>query len=431
MNAVYSQEDTMIFSKEKNYPEDDKYDTLYKQFVKDQDQEIRHLWKINLVDLSILMPNLDFEQKLGKLWSSESYLKLGIITRDDYKGVFSQWEVSQQLKLYYNLNRRERHGKKTNGFSGNYFSLILFASNHDYPKPGFQNTFLMTEVSYYGAGIHYGLQRRIGNTGYFEIFAGMHYNYQQLSEYTDRIPFFEFPNSGSAGGWKFSEAFGVKAGFAISSFSNRVKPPWENDQAPEAKRIWKLNLLGYGPLMPDLGFEFRLGKNWTSDSYLQLGTDAHAQFDIREFPLQIEFEQQLKYYVNIIRRQGQGHKPNNFSGEYFSGSLFVASNRYDYEYDDPESSFFIPHVFSTNKSYGAGVKYGMQCRIGNIGYFDVFAGINYQVKEVPVNIVRVEKGGGYFEYRVRKTTRQGFIPSIGIKAGFAVDSNSKLMRILK
>jgi hypothetical protein len=73
----------------------------------------------------------------------------------------------------------------------------------------------------------------------------------------------------------------------------------------------------------------------------------------------------------------------------------------------------------------------LQYRIGNIGYFDVFAGMNYQVEEVPEKVVLINKGNGYFEYRVRKAGKQEFMPMIGIRAGFAIDSNSKLMKILK
>ncbi len=245
MNTGYSQSDTIMVSEGKNHPEDDKYDTLYKMFVKDQEPEISHLWKINLVDLAILMPNLDLEQKLGKLWSSDSYFKLGV-----------------ELK----------------------------------------------------------------------------------------------PSSRASG------------------------------------------------------------------SILDTSGDPSTE---------LELEQQFKYYLNLIKHEKPGGKNHGFTGDYFSIGLFASCRGYTYDFKDPSFPDFTMSVSARMVTYGAGIKYGLQRRIGNIGYFDVFAGMNYQVREVPEKVVFIDKGNGYFEYRVRKAGKQEFMPMIGIRAGFAIDSNSKLMKILK
>ena len=439
MNTGYSQSDTIMVSEGKNHPEDDKYNTLYKMFVKDQEPEIRHLWKINLVDLAILMPNLDFEQKLGKLWSSDSYLKFGVTARDDYEAVFSQWAVSQQFKFYYNLNRRDRHGKKTNGFSGNYISLNLFAGEEGYQKPGFQNTTLIDIESYYGTGLQYGLQRRIGDVGYLELFAGIQYQNRAHSEYTGSVTMFEFSNSGGVEEWVFSMVYGVKAGFAIGSFSNNTRHARGDDQSIEAKRLWKLNLVGFGLLMPNCGLEFKIAKNWSSDSYFKLGVELKPSSrasgsildDSGDPSTELEFEQQFKYYLNLIKHDKPGGKNHGFTGDYFSIGLFAGCKDYTYDFKDPSFPDFTMSVSARMVTYGAGIKYGLQRRIGNIGYFDVFAGMNYQVEEVPEKIVFIDKGNGYFEYRVRKAGKQEFMPMIGIRAGFAIDSNSKPMEMLK
>jgi hypothetical protein len=450
-NAAYAQPDTLAAWKGKDTAE--KYDTVYKLFLKEKEQAVRHLWKINLTDLTILTPNLGFEQRMGKNWSSESYLKFGAIALDDCRGLLSHWEANQQLKFYYNLNRRERHGKNTNGFSGNYLSLDFYAGEQRHPKPGFGNTTLVDAVSCFGTGLHYGLQRKIGNIGYLELLGGIHYQVQWLAEYTGRMPLFEFSNPGSTVYRKWQWVLGVKAGIALGSiskttgiFHSHFSPDEKGDpsrmnlpdeESLEVKRLWKWNLVGYALFKPNVGFEFKIARKWSSDTYIQVGIDegpprntSFSVFDIDGRPsLEIGIEQQLKHYFNAGRRE-QKHTRHGFTGGYLSCSLFAGNKGYYYDYESPEFGS-VMDVYARYTVYGAGLKYGLQRRIGGIGYFDVFAGADCRFREVPEEIVRVEKGGGYFEYRMRKTTRQEFIPVVGLRAGFALDSHSKRRGILK
>jgi hypothetical protein len=145
----------------------EKKDIMYKLFVEEKALETRHLWKMNFVDFGLLKPNLGFEQKLSKSWTTESYLQFGtlqnVINEDIIINVLV---IEQEVKYYYNLNRRERLGKKTSGFSGNYIAtgVWVISSNN------------LANLSSYNLGIRYGLQRRIGNIGYVEAYTGIYYS---------------------------------------------------------------------------------------------------------------------------------------------------------------------------------------------------------------------------------------------------------------
>lgn len=183
LGAVLAQTDTVTIS---NVPPDSidiKYDRVYRLFVEENNQEIRHLFKVNLVDFRLFEPNLVFEQKIGKSFSSETGIKLAFTTRchhylnDDLQQyapitqyIYNGYCLSsyEKIKFYYNLNYRQRREKKTNGFSGNYFSLHLAALYANGTISGFDFFDNNYEEFVFAYGIGYGLQRRIGNIGYFE-----------------------------------------------------------------------------------------------------------------------------------------------------------------------------------------------------------------------------------------------------------------------
>jgi hypothetical protein len=87
------------------------------------------------------------------------------------------------------------------------------------------------------------------------------------------------------------------------------------------------------------------------------------------------------------------------------------------------------HIFAGYRKYGnatpqgnslgakVGLKYGLQRRIGNIGYIEGFAGFNLTYLDIQA-----------FSYNQNGFELQ---PNIGIKAGFAIDSFKNLRRMLK
>jgi hypothetical protein len=215
----YAQSDTITVSEEKNQA-DEKYDRMYKRYILDRPSEpaeIKHLWKTNLIDLGLLMPNIDFEQKFGN-WSSDSYVKIGVDWWENIKFI-SKWEVSQQLKFYYNTKHRKKMGRKTNGFSGNYFSLNIFGGEKQNAKPALNNETTVESELFYGVGLSYGLQRRISNIGYIEISGGPDFRYRKISG----IEVNNISNSNMYELFTSLMLLRVKAGFALDSFSKKHK----------------------------------------------------------------------------------------------------------------------------------------------------------------------------------------------------------------
>ena len=217
MRTGYAQSDTITVTEETKDPADEKYDRVYKIFIQDRTKDIKHLLKINLVDLGFAMPNFGYEQKLGTRWSTDSYAKFGydMWENDEF---FSNWEVSQQVKYFYNINHRKKLGRKTSGFTGNYFSLNLFAGEKHDPKPALHSGTIVNTKLFYGIGLNYGLQRRIGNIGYFEAYAGVNYQYRKISR-KEEVGFFGTALNQDP----LTIVFRVKAGFALDSFSKQHK----------------------------------------------------------------------------------------------------------------------------------------------------------------------------------------------------------------
>lgn len=403
----------------------DKFDQPYKQYIRQNKPAINHLWKLDLVDLDIPVFSLGYEHKLGKLWTTESYLKIGLPAYWGYYRMDVEWSFSHQFKFYYNLNRRERLGRKTNGFSANYLSVNIFGEEKRDPKPGYNGDMLKDAESGYGIGLHYGMQRRIGNF-FIEPYVGMNYGYYSFLE-TDGADFL-FSNLGSrkAGRWNFLPVVGIKAGIALESLFQNTQTIIDNlgsiqDSSKRNRVLWKMNLVDLRLFMPNLGFEFRLAKNITSDSYVKYGFDTRPmQFNDDEsgFGLlameDMGFEQQFKYYLNFNRRESRGRNTLGFSGNYLSLGLSANSTMYRYNWRHFEGPIMLDRL-------GLSFRYGIQRRFGDIGYIDFFAGIAYEKYQEPTES----------DFHIEKQSKQRFVPIFGIRAGFAIGSGIKLKHLLR
>jgi hypothetical protein len=217
--SVYAQTDTIYIAKTDTVFASIEHDRMYRFFVQNRGTETNHLWKLNLVDVCVMRLNVGYENKLGKKWSVEGYLSYGV--RDIYElgqRFYPSLEAEQLFKFYYNLNRRERLGKKTYGFSGNYFATSLWYEYYTTPGSVKDPPDYNQSVYNYNMGIKYGLQRRIGNFGYIDLFAGIYYRYQFVQydiinfQVTDELPD-EYKHT-------IVPVLGLKVGFAIDSFDN-------------------------------------------------------------------------------------------------------------------------------------------------------------------------------------------------------------------
>ncbi len=426
-----AQQDTLLVIPAEINSMDDEFDQKYKQYIRQNEPTINHLWKLNLVDLDVPVFSLGYEHKLGKLWSTESYLKVGLPAYGGYYGMDVEWSFSHQLKFYYNLKRREQLGRKTNGFNANYISIGIFGGEERDPKPGYKSDMLKDAESCYGVGLKFGMQRRIGNF-FIEPYVGVNYQYYNLVETDGSALFSDQLESGKSGRWNFQPDIGIKAGIALESLFKNYQNIAGNpggfslqDSLKRSRVMWKINLVDLRLFMPNLGFEFRLAKNITSDSYVKFGVgtrsvlydDGQSGFGL-EGLTEMGFEQQFKYYHNFKRRESHGRNTLGFSGNYLSLGFYLNSNTHSYDWT---------YLDLTNRRYenlsrlGLSFSYGLQRRFGDIGYVDVFGGIAYEIYEVPAESA----------FHLGQQSNQGFVPIFGIRAGLAIGTGIKLKSLLK
>jgi hypothetical protein len=155
-----------------------KLDQKKRYFKVNENDEIKHLFKVNLTPLIIYRPTIAFEQKIGKNFSFETSLSV-----EKYARLFFMSEIFimdenkiprypkgfsvrgyQMFKYYYNYRYREMLGKIINGFSGNYIAIQLKTI---YAKSKGVNNYWGDEDSYFSfVGLSTGFQRRIGNFFY-------------------------------------------------------------------------------------------------------------------------------------------------------------------------------------------------------------------------------------------------------------------------
>jgi hypothetical protein len=235
------------------------YDQMLKYFIEDK-TEINQLYKVDLFQLAMCRFNFSWEQKTGENSSIEPFIQAAAIPFRRYStriNPLSLFNVNTQppvyivrfggdFKYYYNRERRIRMGKPVNGFSANYFSigasanLSLFDSQwyevnewggltsieqhpwgeterHVYEPPRLWSSAPEDKLQGTSGKFHrresiialnagYGLQRRIGNIGYYggEIKVGYGWNKSLTTQY-------------------ILVNISFKAGFAISSFKNTGK----------------------------------------------------------------------------------------------------------------------------------------------------------------------------------------------------------------
>ncbi|MGD2033416.1 MAG: hypothetical protein PVF73_00050 [Bacteroidales bacterium] len=225
---IFSQKDTVFIIRTDTVFVPEKKDLYYKSFLQGREKEVKHLWKLNLTDLVLVKPNIGLEWKIGRSFSSDTYLAYGF---DFYPSFFegsggTAADIRQQFKYYYNFKRRERMGKRVNGFSGNYVSVILFGNNsidgYEIVNQG-NNISVSSYRINYGIGLRYGLQRRIGNMGYIEPYIGINYQISDVEDSMSSITNYPGPYSETYRVREFKPCIGLKAGFAISSVRNLKK----------------------------------------------------------------------------------------------------------------------------------------------------------------------------------------------------------------
>ncbi len=227
------------------------YDRLLRHIIPDK-KEITHLYKIDLIQLAQQKLNFSFEHSLNKKISleHEATFHINNYYESDYWKYYYDSEYSREsstffdqfskkslyyltlnsnLKYYHNIDSRIKRGRNTNGFSGNYFSLGIkinmafyntdlwhihsngelqpYEGYYGGPKQSPYFIFLpdqynMESMGYINFG--YGLQRRIGNIGYWSAEAKLGIG---TNKYFDTI--------------YIPMELNLKAGFALSSLKRK------------------------------------------------------------------------------------------------------------------------------------------------------------------------------------------------------------------
>ena len=212
IKALTGQTDTVIVPESVQTTQMAQQDRIYRLFMEQNNQDIKRLFKFNIIALSQIAPVFSYEQKLWKCFSIETSINMGSAfdLESRYSPTFIAREVSdygngfyvggfQMIKYYYNLKRRERLGKNTNGFSGNYFAVqvagIFMHYDHLF-NYRYENNKINPEFD-----LTYGMQRRIGNIGYIEPSTSL----------------FLIPKDN---GLLVMPSINLEMGFAIDSFSN-------------------------------------------------------------------------------------------------------------------------------------------------------------------------------------------------------------------
>jgi len=201
---------------------------------------------------------------------------------------------------------------------------------------------------------------------------------------------------------------------------NRVK---------ETNHLWKLSFIDLALVKPNVGYEHRLGRSWSVEGFASAGNIGNVELefegsgivpqlmDISAFVMEIE--QQFKYYYNLTRRKKLGKRADGFRGNYLASSFWY---KYSTRPSTNDYHSYSEHL-SRGYQYNAGIKYGLQRRIGNIGYLDFYVGAYYRWQSI--------KGFSFEdgEYFTIKDNR--VVISVGVKAGFAMDSFENLKRTTK
>lgn len=172
---------------------------------------------------------------------------------------------------------------------------------------------------------------------------------------------------------------------------------------PEKKKIYtliKVNAVDWGLLHPSIIIEQNMNGAFNVEPVVKL---AYFDWSFEEgihYALQAGVD--FKYYYNYKRRLRLGKKTNGFVGNYFavSGKATVSDSedyvstlmkKQDIGFEEPVGGNIF-HIYS------AEAKYGIQRRIGNVGYIDFQAGFRYihvlQYGQNVIPFVRVGIGFG-------------------------------------
>jgi hypothetical protein len=133
---------------------------------------------------------LAYERKLSPSFSAiinnVNYFGLGILHQSTLDSAYLFNTTGLGVRYYHAQKRRIAEGKTANNFSDNYFALQvnnLFNITYNFPKANYPKQLSKPTVD-----LLYGVQRRIGKFGYFDINFGLRYDQINYVKKQHKLP---------------------------------------------------------------------------------------------------------------------------------------------------------------------------------------------------------------------------------------------------
>lgn len=176
----------------------------------------------------------------------------------------------------------------------------------------------------------------------------------------------------------------------------------------EIKTLLKINAVEWGQLQPSARMEFMLTPATTLEPSIVLKASNWSFEDGLQYGLIGGFD--YKVYYNKKRRERLGKSTNGFSANYFALGAYGIFTDYQKYIENLFNQQRVKHASPLIDDFYSGfnfeLKYGLQRRIGNIGYVDVQAGAGYNVfngfKGAPYPILRIGIGFGVTSKKVKE-----------------------------
>lgn len=284
-------------------------------------------------------------------------------------------------KYFYSAKKQIETGNKANNLNGSFISLLYNRNIDDLNKNG--NTFHSDATNF---KLLWGVQKRLGRYGYLEFNTGL--------SYTPEKSFYKLLDATSDIFEKVNDPLGLtanlKLGFAIGNLakSNTSNTPYLanvkskmrslTNQLKEEKTLVKIGLRDIDlfrknfSMSNTLGIERKINPSLAviieNDVNISTYKSVSGETDV---VTQLNFHAGLRYYYSMNKRIERGLSANNFSANYLSlkgmdlyeGSLYKKRLR--------SHSRFLERRIA--------LLWGMQRRIGKVGFVDFNVGTSYNV----------------------------------------------------
>lgn len=175
----------------------------------------------------------------------------------------------------------------------------------------------------------------------------------------------------------------------------------------ETKRLFKLNAVDWATLNPSFAYEQKLSRSISFEleakvflrdynTYkVDLITHQEENTSFYYSPIS-EFNLDFRYYYNQNKRVEKGKQANGLVGDYLFIGTGLGLGNSIINYNDPN------YKYNNTKRYCAKTGYGVQRRIGNIGYIDLRLGLmgNYYNTLEEINIEDRYKLSAFLDIKI-------------------------------